>query len=523
LQNVGLLLLAYPLVKLVHELGHAYAIKHGGGELHEMGVMMLVFMPVPYVDASAAAAFPNKWARAGVGAAGIIVELSLAAIAMILWLELEPGLLRAFLFNVMLIGGVSTLLFNGNPLLKFDGYYVLSDIIEIPNLGQRANRYIRYLVMGRLFGSESVTSPVTGKGEAPWFVFYAIAAFLYRIVVMLTIVFFVAGQAFVFGVVLAVWAVVLMYGLPLFKALRALFTSPDLRGQRGRAIGISGAIFAVVALGLGAVPVPSVTIAEGVISAGKGAPIVSEVTATVSRILVQADSQSAERNAVLVMADPLLEARTASLEADLRVIESRLLGASINDTAEARILRRQKERAEADLARSLEQIAQLTITTEKKGSIHLLRRADLPGRLVYQGDVVGYSLDPASYEIEVVVPQSRIDLIGAGDGPIALRLASQPKRAIPATVIRQTPSAITELPNPALSSTMGGQILTDPSDPKNIRTLEPVFRLTLASLQPLSSDLVGQKVFVRFDHGAEPLLAQAYRSIRQLFLARFNV
>lgn len=140
-QNLLLLWLVFPVVKLLHELGHAYTVKSGGGEVHELGLMLLVLTPVPYVDASAATGFRSKWQRALVGAAGMQVELFLAAIAVFAWISTEPGLVRAIAFNVALIGGVSTVVFNGNPLLRFDSYYILSDLIEIPNLGQRANRY----------------------------------------------------------------------------------------------------------------------------------------------------------------------------------------------------------------------------------------------------------------------------------------------------------------------------------------------------------------------------------------------
>jgi putative peptide zinc metalloprotease protein len=111
--SILLLLLTYPFVKAVHELGHGYVLKHLGGQVHEIGIMFLVFMPVPYVDASDSAAMRDKWQRALVGAAGIIVELVLAALAMFVWINAEEGLARALAFNVMLIGGVSTLLFNG--------------------------------------------------------------------------------------------------------------------------------------------------------------------------------------------------------------------------------------------------------------------------------------------------------------------------------------------------------------------------------------------------------------------------
>ena len=133
-QNLLLLWLVFPVIKLLHELGHAYAAKAGGGEVHEMGMMLLVFMPVPYVDATAAGGFRSKWRRALVGAAGMLVELFIASLCMFVWVLVEPGVMRAVAFNVMLIAGVSTVVFNGNPLLRFDGYYILSDLIEIPNL-----------------------------------------------------------------------------------------------------------------------------------------------------------------------------------------------------------------------------------------------------------------------------------------------------------------------------------------------------------------------------------------------------
>ena len=132
--------------------------KHGG-EVHEMGIMLLVLAPIPYVDASAAGAFRNKWRRALVGAAGMLVELFLAAIAMAAWVMVEPGLVRSVAFNVLFVAGASTLLFNGNPLLRYDGYYVLADLIEIANLGNRSNQYWQWLAKRYLFGVKSVERP----------------------------------------------------------------------------------------------------------------------------------------------------------------------------------------------------------------------------------------------------------------------------------------------------------------------------------------------------------------------------
>lgn len=136
--NLLLIALVFPVIKALHELGHATAVRARGGEVHDMGVMLLVLMPVPYVDASAASVLRSRWSRALVGAAGMLVEIFIAALAFYLWLAVEPGLVRAVCFNVILVAGVSTLVFNGNPLLRYDAYYMLADVIELPNLARRA-------------------------------------------------------------------------------------------------------------------------------------------------------------------------------------------------------------------------------------------------------------------------------------------------------------------------------------------------------------------------------------------------
>ncbi|TFH41932.1 MAG: peptidase M50, partial [Lysobacterales bacterium] len=169
--NLVLLVFVYPIVKGLHEFGHGFATKVWGGEVHEMGIMFLVFMPVPYVDATASASFPEKSRRISVSAAGMMVELGLAALCMFLWLQIEPGIVRDIALNVMLIGGISTLLFNGNPLLRFDGYYIFSDAIDVPNLGSRANKYIAYLAQRFLCGVRGAQSPANAPGEARWFFF----------------------------------------------------------------------------------------------------------------------------------------------------------------------------------------------------------------------------------------------------------------------------------------------------------------------------------------------------------------
>ena len=134
--------------------------------MHDIGIMLLVLLPVPYVEASAATVFKSKYRRAMVGAAGMAVELFVAAAAFYLWLLVEPGLLRAVLFNVMLIASVSTLLFNGNPLLRYDAYYILADLIEMPNLAARSLRYWGYLIERYLLGVHEAEPPDASRARS---------------------------------------------------------------------------------------------------------------------------------------------------------------------------------------------------------------------------------------------------------------------------------------------------------------------------------------------------------------------
>ncbi|MEM1201584.1 MAG: hypothetical protein AAGI06_19955, partial [Pseudomonadota bacterium] len=408
----------------LHELGHSYAVKNWGGEVHEMGLMFLVFIPVPYVDASAAAAFPQKWRRALVGGAGILVELFLATVALFVWLDAEPGLVRTLAFNVMLIGGVSTLLFNGNPLLRFDGYYVLADLVEIPNLGQRSNRYLFYLMQRYLFGAEEAVSPVTAPGERKWFVGYGLSAFIYRLFIMVVIISFVATKFFIVGVLLAIWAVCLMYGLPLAKGVWFLFTSPVLNRCRGRAVAVTGSVIAAVIVAGLAVPVPYGTVSEGVLSPPGEAIINARTEGFVAEILAEPKSQVEIGTPLIRMEDLLLNGRVKVLKAEVRELQRRLNAVTVSDRAEAKIVRERLRHANAELALSEQRFKDLIVRSETKGEFVLPRAEDLPGRYVQKGDTLAFVSDFASPVAKVVVGQDVVDLVRRRTRAIEVRLVN---------------------------------------------------------------------------------------------------
>ena len=139
----------------------------------------------------------------------MLAELFVAALAFYLWLALEPGLARGLAYDVAVLASVTTLFFNANPLLRYDGYFILTDLIEIPNLGSRANKYWQYLAERWLFGVRGAERPSATPGERRWFIGYAPLAYVYRLFVSLTIAWIVAQRFFVAGVVIALWAVVM--------------------------------------------------------------------------------------------------------------------------------------------------------------------------------------------------------------------------------------------------------------------------------------------------------------------------
>jgi putative peptide zinc metalloprotease protein len=178
------------IVKVLHEFGHGLSCKYFGGECHEMGVMFLVFTPCLYCNVSDSWMLPNKWHRAAIGAAGMYVELVLASFATFIWWFSEPGLVNHLALSVMFICSVSTLVFNGNPLLRFDGYYILMDSIEIPNLRQKATEVLKRFLAHLCLGIEQPENPFLPENNRFFFGLYTIAAVIYRWVVMFSILYF---------------------------------------------------------------------------------------------------------------------------------------------------------------------------------------------------------------------------------------------------------------------------------------------------------------------------------------------
>ena len=249
------------VTKVLHEFGHGLACKRLGGECHEIGFMLLVLTPCLYCNVSDSWRLPNKWHRAAIGAAGMYVELILATIATFVWWFVQPGAIQDICLQIMLVCSVSTLLFNGNPLLRFDGYYILSDILEIPNLYQKSTKALTTL-LGRHWLGLEIPDDQLMPTNRPWaFASYTIAAFLYRWFILFSIIWFLMIWLEPYGLEslgkgIAIFAMFGMLFWPLFKLYRYMSVPGRMNQIEKPRFAIGVAIIVAVLSSVLLIPIP---------------------------------------------------------------------------------------------------------------------------------------------------------------------------------------------------------------------------------------------------------------------------
>jgi putative peptide zinc metalloprotease protein len=248
-------------VKVLHEFGHGLSCKHFGGECHELGAMMLVFTPALYCNVSDSWMLPNKWHRAAIGAAGMYVELFLASCATFLWWYSLPGLLNSICLSVMFICSVSTVVFNGNPLLRFDGYYILMDILEIPNLRQKSTEITKRFFVWLCLGIEQPENPFLPHQYQWAFGAYTIAAVIYRWLVVFSIVFFL-NRVFepyglkIVGQIMALAGFVGLIVQPLWALFKFFWTPGSMTKMKKERLAATIGVVAAAVLFVFVVPLP---------------------------------------------------------------------------------------------------------------------------------------------------------------------------------------------------------------------------------------------------------------------------
>jgi putative peptide zinc metalloprotease protein len=521
--NFLIMFLLYPLIKILHEFGHAFANKLKGGEVHELGINFLMFMPIPYVNVSSSANFPNKYDRMLVSAAGILVESFVAALGLLLFLTTEAGVIHEIGFDIMLTGGVSSLFFNGNPLLKYDGYYIVSDLLGIPNLYQRSAQYWRYFFQRYLLRLERSESPATASGETAWFIVYSISSQLYRLSILWFICVYVTEKFFFAGVLLALWLVSLQIVLPLYKAVIFTIKHSGQGKKRNQTI-LSVLSFCIVLIGLFCfMPIPSYTLTEGVVWLPEESQIKAEQDGFIGSLQVKTNQFVDQGQVVLTMYDDGMEATAKISRAKLVELQSQFRAEKQTDLVKANIFKEEIMMAQSELDHLNKKNQTLSVKALKSGQVLLPEADDLPGRFIHHGELIGYLINDQPPTIRTVVTQDNIGQVRERIVDVKVRLANRPHYEYAAIVLRQAPEATNKLPSAALTPNGGGKIPVDPNQQKDLVALQKVFLMDLQFTPSMNNIPIGTRAYVRINHGGESLSVQWYRRIRQAFLRQLNV
>ena len=519
--------LIYPLMKALHELGHALTLRRFGCEVPEVGVNFFLFMPMPYVDASAANRLGKARHRAAISFAGIGVELFLAALAAVCWLAVEDGLLRQAAFVVMSLGGLSTVLFNGNPLMKLDGYYVLIDVLDLSNLAGRSSKLWARGAQRIVLGLLRIEVPLDESGLqgsdwverlALWL--YAPMAWMYRVGVSCLIVTWAADKASLFGMAVALGSAWALLVKPLAGVIGAVMQLPGYAAVRGHAMAAGGVLLLSVLLGLFMVPVPTTLVVEGLVWLPEDAKIRATVDGQVQTVWVHGEAAVQKGQALMTLESPLLKMQREVLAAKVERAET-----EINANLSSDALKSQN--AVADLNRDREALGKLdadigshVLRATCTGRFVLSRGADLEGREVNRGELLAHVLSTGPAVVRAVVPQPEIDAIRHRLQDVRVMLDEQPGQVLAAHFLREVPASTIKLPDPALSEHMGGRVPTDPRDREGLKPLEPVYVIDVGLQQ--SWPRTGGLARVRLNLLPQTLADKIGLRVRQLFLKHFS-
>lgn len=524
LQNSQILLmmwLAYPLIKGLHEMAHALAVKAFGGEVHEIGITLLMLTPVPYVDASASMGFANKYQRVAVAAAGIVAELTMATLALVLWLLLEPGVLQDIAFAVVLIGGLSTLAINGNPLLRFDGYHMLCDFFELPNLARRSQGLWRHLIKRGLLGLKGPAFEGHAPGAWPWLLAYAPLSWVYRAVLLVLMSVWLATYSSLLGlagVALAVWLCLLQ---PILAMLRYLTGSAELYGQRVRAmtVAVVGTI-ALVALMFGA-KLPHQTHAPGVVWLRDDAVVRLATEGFVEEFLASDGEQVVVGQPLLRLSNDELQASLQRVEAQLRRREVERASSFVADAMQAGIADDETALLLAERQRLRQRVDQLTVRAGVAGRLVIAPKFNVVGRFLPQGELVAHVLSPGQPLVRVLVSNEDVAQVRDDVRSISVALAHASGRQATGQLVAGPPLVSKKLPSSALGDGAGGSIAQDLTDKSGLTALEPFFHFDLR-LDAAVDARIGARARITIHHANISTAELIANFVRRSFLRHFE-
>jgi putative peptide zinc metalloprotease protein len=504
-ENLIWLYVCWAVIKFVHEMSHALCCRHFGGEVHTMGIMLLVFVPIPYMDASSAWQIRERGKRALIGAAGMLAEFFMAALAALLWAFTDAGAVHNIAFNIMFIASVSTLVFNINPLLRLDGYYILSDLTDVPNLHQSAFRCLKKLFSRFILGVDCSLSEFSRR-ELCLLPIFAISSGIYRFMVFSLILFVLSDKFLGLGLVLAALALIFWLFPLLYKVISFFAFDSFTARRRLRSLSVfflvSGMLFAL----LFHLPFPAGFSAQGQVKGADENAILTESSGFVQKIHVQSGDFVRQGDIILSLqnADLLFEAQL--LTAEIREQELRL---SMLVTENQGFRPGLKTGLSALKERRLElkkQLSALQLRANQDGIIFFPDSRKISGGWLPKGTAVARIFRAQEYEFQAVVPQEEMaGLLGQENPQLLVRLHGNAEKTFPAV----------------MKSFQPGNSAKSPEEGSN--TLEPYF-LVNATIKNSPAQLLkhNQRGIIRFRYPPSPIGYSLIRQLKQLLQRRYR-
>jgi len=425
----------------------------------------------------------------------------------------------------MFVASVSTVVFNINPLLRFDGYYMLSDLLDIPNLAQRSGQQLKYFAERYLFGVKKAENPSEKWRDAFWFSVYGIGSGIYRIVVFGGILLLLADRLLIIGMIMALVCAVAWVLVPLTQFVKYLAASPRLERQRPRAIAVTALIAAGLLFILNVLPFPSHFRAPGVVLARERTQVVNNSGGYVAEVLAAPGANVQAGQALMRLDNPELQMERSSLRAREAELQARLLQARNDDIASLKPLMSLLDTVTNRINKLNLDEAELTVRALHSGIWVAPGVEDYVGRWLSRGTPVGLLVNPAKFEFNATVLQADVDALFARRIPGAeVRLYGEAGRVIEVKQWKILAGGRQTLPSPALGWTAGGEVPVAMDDGEGRKATEPFFEVQAQIPETTAAALLhGRTGKIRFELEPEPLLPRIVRRLQQLLQKRYGI
>ena len=305
------------LLKLIHESAHMICCKKFGGKVGKGGILLLLLIPMPFVDVTSAWKFTSKYHRMLTSAAGMLAEIFIASVAALIWVSTDPGPLNYHCANIMLAASLHTLIFNANPLMRFDGYHMLADWLEIPNLGSHGQSYVISIANKIFFAKPLRKTEYAGlQGQA--IKVYGFAALIWKVLLCFTLTIAAANLFYGFGLLIAVGATIFWLAIPTCKLFKYLVVGSEFDTPNRPRFAIVTSIITVVLFLAGTlIPAPSVINAPVVVDFEPLSIVRTETAGFVKEICVEDHDVVKKGDLLLVLSNKELETQIAKTNAEI--------------------------------------------------------------------------------------------------------------------------------------------------------------------------------------------------------------